>query len=547
MPHADPGAASRVAALSPFATASEALAAQAACRGDAPGLIFPMSGGTMSFAAWDAAATALARGLLASGLEPGDHLALLAENRVEWPVVQIAANRAGLVLVPLNTHYRQDDLAYAMAQSGSRAIILSPVFRSNRYLDMVTALRPRLDHLASVILLDGEATGCMGFAQLIVAGGSSQRGLPATGADDVAALLYTSGTTGFPKGTLLSNRAMLGNAFGTAMRLGLRPGDRWTSIIPLFHCAGCIMNLLGSLQTGTAYVGVPAFDPIDMFTIIESERCTAMSGVPTSYVAMLDHPKRGAFDLSSLRTGTCGGADADPALLQRCAEAFPQPGLCQVYGQTESGTLVACPEATDPHRFSTVGFPLPGYEIRITDKAGHPLPAGAIGQIEARGGMVMDGYYRAEQATSETLTPDGWLKTGDLGTLRPDGRLVMAGGRLRDMIIRGGENIYPVEIENALAIHPAIAESAVFGVPDPYYGEIVAAVVRFRSPLTAAAMAQFLGERIARFKIPAVFYAIEHFPLTASGKIRKTELRKMAAESMLVHLPAGPASGTSNA
>ena len=520
-------------ALSPFTSAGEALTAQAAHRGDQDGLVFPMSGGTMSFAAWDSAASALARSLLDLGLAPGDHIALLAENRIEWPVVQIAAGRAGLVLVPLNTHYRRDDLAYTLDQSRCRAIILSPTFRSNRYLDMVTALRPRLDRLDLVILLDGEADACLRYADLLSRGAASARECPLAGENDVAALLYTSGTTGFAKGTLLSHRAMLGNAYGTAMRLGLRPGDRWTSIIPLFHCAGCIMNLLGSLQAGGTYVGVPAFDPIDMFRIIEEERCTVLSGVPTSYVAMLDHAQRKDFDLSSLRTGTCGGADADPAQLRRCAEAFPQPGLCQVFGQTESGTLVACPEATDPARFDTVGFPLPGYEVRITDVEGRELAPGEVGQVEVRGAMVMDGYYRAEAATREVLSDDGWLKTGDLGLLRPDGRLVMAGGRLRDMIIRGGENIYPVEIENALATHPAVAECAVFGLPDAFYGEVVAVAVRLHGPLSATEITGFLAERIARFKVPAVVYGIDRLPLTASGKVRKTELRAMAARAEL--------------
>lgn len=523
--------------LTPFATAGHALAAQAAGRGGEDGLVFPLSGGTLSFAAWDAAATALARALLDHGLAPGDHLALLAENRVEWPVVQLAASRAGLVLVPLNTHYRQDDLAFTLEQSHSRAIVLSPRFRSNDYLAMVAALRPRLSRLETVILLDGEADGCLGYRALVEAGARSARPLPDTDAETLAALLYTSGTTGFPKGALLSHRAMLGNAFGSAGRLGIGPGDRWTSIIPLFHCAGCIMNLLGCLQAGAAYVGVPAFDAVDMFGIVERERCTALSGVPTSYVAMLDHPRRGEFNLSSLRTGTCGGADADPALLRRCAEVFPQPGLCQVYGQTESGTLVACPEASDPERFGTVGFPLPGFEVRITDSAGAVLGAGQVGEVEARGPMVMRGYHLDPAATAETITPEGWLKTGDLGSLRADGRLVMAGGRLRDMIIRGGENIYPVEIETILATHPAIAESAVFGVPDAYYGEIVAAAVRLKAPLTAGAMTSFLGERIARFKVPAVVFAVERFPLTASGKIRKTELRALGAAGELARLP----------
>lgn len=523
--------------LTPFATAGHALAAQASSRGGEDGLVFPLSGGTLSFAAWDAAATALARAFLDRGLTPGDHVALLAENRVEWPVVQIAASRAGLVLVPLNTHYRQDDLAFALEQSRSRAIVLSPRFRSNDYRATVAALRTRLPSLDTVILLDGEGDGCLGYAALLDAGVASTRALPEASADDIAALLYTSGTTGFPKGALLSHRAMLGNAFGSASRLGIGPGDRWTSIIPLFHCAGCIMNLLGCLQVGAAYVGVPAFDPVAMFGLIEQERCTALSGVPTSYVAMLDHPRRGAYDLSSLRTGTCGGADANPALLRRCAESFPQPGLCQVYGQTESGTLVACPEANDPDRFATVGFPLPGFEVRVTDSAGAVLGAGQVGQVEARGPMVMRGYYSDPAATAETITPDGWLKTGDLGSLRPEGRLVMAGGRLRDMIIRGGENIYPVEIENVLATHPAIAESAVFGVADAYYGEIVAAAVRLKGLTTAADLVAFLGERIARFKLPAVVFTVADFPLTASGKIRKTELRALHAAGELKPLP----------
>lgn len=523
--------------LTPFGTAGHALAVQASSRGGEDGLVFPLSGGTLSFAAWDAAATALARAFLDHGLEPGDHLALLAENRVEWPVVQVAASRAGLVLVPLNTHYRQDDLAFTLEQSRSRAIVLSPRFRSNDYLATLTALRPRLARLETVILLDGEAEGCFGYGALIEEGRRSTRPLPETKAEDLAALLYTSGTTGLPKGALLSHGAMLANAFGSASRLSIGPGDRWTSIIPLFHCAGCIMNLLGCLQAGATYVGVPAFDPVAMFGIVERERCTALSGVPTSYVAMLEHPRRGDFDLSSLRTGTCGGADADPALLRRCAEEFPQPGLCQVYGQTESGTLVACPEASDPERFATVGFPLPGFDVRITDSAGAVLGAGQVGQVEARGPMIMRGYHLDAAATAETVTPDGWLKTGDLGSVQADGRLVMAGGRLRDMIIRGGENIYPVEIENILATHPAIAESAVFGVRDAYYGEIVAAAVRLKAPAEAADLVAFLGERIARFKVPAAFFALERFPLTASGKIRKTELRALHTAGELEPLP----------
>ena len=354
--------------------------------------------------------------------------------------------------------------------------------------------------------------------------------------DAVAALLYTSGTTGFPKGALLSHRAMMMVATNSATRLGLEAGGRWTSIIPLFHCAGCILNLLGSLSHGAAYVGVPSFDPENMFRIIEAERCTHLSGVPTSYLAMLDHPSRTNYDLSSLKAGSCGGADCNPDVLQRCAAVFPIPGLSQVYGQTEGGTLFACPQHDDPLRWETAGKALPDYQLRIVDpETLARLPAGEIGEVHARGPMVMVGYYNKPEATAETII-DGWLRTGDLGYLREDGRLVIAGGRLRDMIIRGGENIYPAEIENVLQQHDAVAEVAVFGVPDDYYGEIVGAAVKLARPVSASELQALCAARIAKFKVPAVIFTVERFPLTPSGKIRKVELRELAKENRMEKL-----------
>ena len=354
--------------------------------------------------------------------------------------------------------------------------------------------------------------------------------------DAVAALLYTSGTTGFPKGALLSHRAMMMVATNSATRLGLEAGGRWTSIIPLFHCAGCILNLLGSLSHGAAYVGVPSFDPENMFRIIEAERCTHLSGVPTSYLAMLDHPARTNYDLSSLKAGSCGGADCNPDVLQRCAAVFPIPGLSQVYGQTEGGTLFACPQHDDPLRWETAGKALPDYQLRIVDpETLARLPAGEIGEVHARGPMVMVGYYNKPEATAETII-DGWLRTGDLGYLREDGRLVIAGGRLRDMIIRGGENIYPAEIENVLQQHDAVAEVAVFGVPDDYYGEIVGAAVKLARPVSASELQALCAARIAKFKVPKVIFTVERFPLTPSGKIRKVELRELAKENRMEKL-----------
>ncbi len=496
---------------------------------EAQALVFPHQNARRSFAEYRAEALALAGALSARGLGAGDHIALLAENRIEWPIVQMACAALGAVFVPLNTHYRKDDLAYALKQSDSKALICSTQYRSNPYLENVTALRPGLPLLEHVFTLEAD------YPRLI----AESHAFTPSPADPsaVAALLYTSGTTGFPKGALLSHRAMMMVGRNSAARLGLEAGGRWTSIIPLFHCAGCILNLLGCLSQGAAYVGVPSFDPENMFRIIEAERCTHLSGVPTSYLAMLDHPARTTYDLSSLKAGSCGGADCNPQVLKRCAEEFPMPGLSQVYGQTEGGTLFVCPEHDDPLRWDTAGRALPGYELRVVDpETLEPVAPGEIGEIQARGPMVMEGYYNKPEATAETIVDGGWLRTGDLGFLRDDGRLVIAGGRLRDMIIRGGENIYPAEIENVLQGHEAVAEAAVFGVPDPYYGEIVAAAVKLSAPIAAPQLQALCAARIARFKVPAVIFTVDRFPLTPSGKIRKVELRQWAQENRMERL-----------
>lgn len=496
---------------------------------EADALVFPHQNARRSFAQYHAEARALAGALAARGIRAGEHVALLAENRVEWAVVQMACAALGAVFVPLNTHYRKDDLAYALKQSDSKALICATQYRSNPYLENVTALRPALPLLAHVFTLEEDYPRLVAEDHAFTPAGPD--------ADAVAALLYTSGTTGFPKGALLSHRAMMMVATNSALRLGLAAGDRWTSIIPLFHCAGCILNLLGCLSQGAAYVGVPSFDAENMFRVIEAERCTHLSGVPTSYLAMLDHPARGDYDLTSLKAGSCGGADCNPDVLKRCAAEFPMPGLSQVYGQTEGGTLFACPEHDDPLRWETAGKALPDYQLRVV----HPetmdvLAPGEIGEIQARGPMVMEGYYNKPEATAETIIDGGWLRTGDLGYLRDDGRLVIAGGRLRDMIIRGGENIYPAEIENVLQQHEAVAEVAVFGVPDEYYGEIVGAAVKLASPVAAAELQALCAARIAKFKVPAVIFTVDRFPLTPSGKIRKVELRDWAKDNRMERL-----------
>jgi acyl-CoA synthetase (AMP-forming)/AMP-acid ligase II len=516
----------------PYPTIGDALITAAGRHPGSPALIFPHQSRTLRYRDWLEIASRAAAGFRGLGVARGDHVALLAENRFEWPVVQAAVALLGAVLVPLNTHYRREDLQYVLEHSRARMLVLSRGIGSNDFLGNLAVIRGSLPDLDLVVTLDGGSEGHASFETLSAE--APMTGFPPVAATDVGSLQYTSGTTGFPKGALLTHQGMLHNALATARRLRLRDSDRWTSIIPLFHCAGCIMNVLGCLQTGACYVGIPRFDPVKLFTTIEAQACTVLSGVPTSYLAMLQHPERKRFDLSSLRAGTCGGADADPQVLRECARELPIPNLMQVYGQTEAGTLVSCPSVDDPARFDTAGPVLEGCEVRITDADdGRALQRGTIGQIEVRGPIVMRGYFDRPEATREALSGDGWLRTGDLGYLREDERLVIAGGRLRDLIIRGGENVYPVEVENCLRRHPAVEEVAVFGIADAYYGEIVAAAVRPRRSVPVSSLVEHCRSHIAGFKVPASWYRVTEYPMTSSGKIRKLELRELAAASRL--------------
>jgi fatty-acyl-CoA synthase len=454
----------------------------------------------------------------------------LAENRTEWIIVQMAVALVGATFVPLNSHYTKDDLAWVLEQSQAKIIFCSQSFRSHNYLVMCQAIKDQISGLKQVVAFESEEWRKLSACVLPEENSSSVT------LDQPAMLLFTSGTTGFPKGALLSHRAVMWDSLAGAERLRTTATDKMTSIIPLFHCAGCVMSVLGCLQTGAAYIGVPSFDPVGMFRVIQGEKCTMLSGVPTSFLAMHEHSARNDFDLSSLRAGTCGGADVDPEVLRSCAEEWPMPGLCQVYGQTEVATLSTCPDVDDPKRFITAGPALRGLEVRITDaETDVPVEQGQIGQIETRGPTNMDCYDRNPAATAETIQ-EGWLKSGDLGYLDKDGYLVISGGRLKDMIIRGGENIYPVEIENVLREHPSIEEIAVVAEKDEFYGEVVSAVIKSNGAATEAAKSSYCVGKIARFKIPTKIYQIDAFPMTASRKIQKNKLRDMIAASQLTRI-----------
>jgi fatty-acyl-CoA synthase len=507
---------------------------------DQEGLVFPETGQRLTFAQWLHDVDALASALRQAGVRPGETVAIWAENRIEWLVAQVAIAAIGAVLVPVNTHLREDDVRHVLTHARVTAILLSERFRANEYRSIIESIRPQLEHLRVVVSFDepvSSSPGTLSYRALL----GEHSGTPVDAwkwnVRDAASIQYTSGTTGTPKGAVLCFDGMLRNARGTIERLGVVAGDRWTSIIPLFHCAGCIMNSLAALLAGATYVGISAFDAGRMLQLIEDERCTVLTGVPTSYLAMLNYPGRAEYDLGSLRTGTCGGADCDPALLERCASEFPIHGLVQVYGQTEASTLIALDDAASPQRVRTAGLPLNGMEVRVTDvHTRMPLGTGDVGQLEVRGPMVMLGYHEDPVATARTIDSDGWMQTGDLGCVRHDGRVELVGGRLRDVIIRGGENVYPVEVENLLREHPDIREIAVFAVPDHYYGEIVAAAIESDALLTPADLKQFCRGRIAGFKHPARVFSVSEWPMTSSGKILKRQLQVAVKEGRLKEL-----------
>ncbi len=514
-----------------FETPIAALTVVATHSPDKNAFVFPE--GALSFGDWNNKSTALARGLLDLGFKRGDNIAILAQNSIYWPIVQLAVAKAGMVLVPLNTYYKLEDLTYALVNSRARAIFFTPAFRTNKYLDLIREAAKQSEDLRSKVVIGGRAEECLGLDDLIAEGAASSTVLPTIEGEDDAAIIYTSGTTGFPKGAILRHQAVMADGGAVFSRLKIGSEDRITSIVPMFHSASFCVAIPGCLAVGATFLGLEAFDAVEMFDVIERHRATVHVAVPTSLRMMLEHPRRNEFDLSSLRVGTCGGADVEPELLRRCAAEFPIPGLVQAYGLTESAGLISCPEPGDPDRFETAGQPLPEYNVRIVDpESGAILGCDAIGEVQINSPSNMRRYFANDGETRKAIDADGWLKTGDLGQVRQDGKLVLSGGRLKDMIIRGGENIYPAEVERILLSHPTVSEVAVFGIKDDYFGEIVAAAVRGGN-VTAGELSDHCARRIAKYKIPAKYFRIEAFPLTPSGKIRKVALREMVADGKL--------------
>ena len=471
-----------------------------------------------------------ARGLWGLGLRPGDRVGVWASNCVEWVALQLATALAGIVLVNVNPAYRAHELRFALRKSGMKTIFLHERDPRVCYLDILNEARAGQDlPLRNVVLLGKPA-----WDEMLASGVD----LPALviKPHDVVNIQYTSGTTGSPKGVLLTHHNLTNNAYVVGRALRLAPGDRLCSPVPLYHCFGCVMSSLLAVVHGIALV-MPAaqFDPLATLQAIAAERCTLIYGVPTMFIAELEHPDFRKYDMSSLRSGVMAGAPCPVEVMKRVIADMHCPGMTVAYGQTESSPAITGSGVDDDleHRVSTIGNTLPETEVKIVQPWNNEMvEIGERGELCARGYMVMKGYDGEPEATARAVDADGWLHTGDLAVMRADGYFHIA-GRLKEMIIRGGENIYPREIEEFLHQHPKIADVYVVGLPDARLGESVLAWIKLKSgeSMTEGEVRDYCQGQIAHFKIPQCIRFVDGFPMTVTGKVQKFRIREQEIEA----------------
>jgi fatty-acyl-CoA synthase len=497
----------------------------------------------------------VASSLLALGVERGEHVGIWSMNVPEWVVSQFAAGRLGAVLVNVNPAYRVHELADALAMADVATLLVGSPFKGSNFVAMVESLCPevaqaescewsvsRLPRLKRLIALgDRPGRGWWTWAELEPGNRAAQADLaalaPQLSAGDVYNIQFTSGTTGLPKGAMLTHRNVLANAYYTGERLRYSEQDRVCVPVPFYHCFGCVLGTLVCAIYGSAIVvPAPSFDAGATLSAIAAERCTAVYGVPTMYVAQLEHPDFARHDLSSLRTGIMSGAPCPLPLMDKVVNKMGIGEICIGYGQTEASPIITFTSVDDPTdiRVGTVGKPIPGLDVKLLDPAtAREVSTGETGELCARGHCVMAGYYNNPEATARAVDPAGWLHTGDLARRRDDGNYRIV-GRSKELIIRGGENIYPAEVEEFLHHHPSVAEVAVAGVPDIKYGEVVAAwiVPKTGAALTPEDLRCYCRDQIAYFKVPQYVMIVDQLPRTVTGKIRKHVLKEKAIDEL---------------
>jgi fatty-acyl-CoA synthase len=451
---------------------------------------------------------------------PGEHIAVYAPNVAEWLLLELGAGLAGLVLVTVNPANRARELEYVLRQSRSSGVFFLDSFRGNPMSDWVTQVGQGLPELREAV--------SFGDWESFLASRKAGTSLPAVGPDDPAQIQYTSGTTGSPKGALLHHRGLTNNSRFYARLIDLRGDDVYAHAMPFFHTAGCVMAALGTIQARATHAFLPAFEPARLLELMEQEGATHMLGVPTMMIALMEQPEFERRDLSRMRVAVAGGASVPPEIVRRI-ESRLGASFCIVYGQTEASPLITQTRLDDTpqDKAHTVGPPVPGADVKIADPTtAEPVEFGAVGELCVRGYMVMKEYFDKPEATVATLDDDGWLHTGDLATMDERGYCRVT-GRLKEMVIRGGENLFPAEIEATLIQHPDVTEVAVIGVPDPLMGEELAAFIRVTGrPPNAAALREYVREALAAPKAPRYWVFVDEFPLTGSGKIQKFVLRE---------------------
>ncbi|HYZ22441.1 MAG TPA: AMP-binding protein [Rhodopila sp.] len=527
--------------------------------GDRPGLIVHQQGIHWTWAELAERVEGFAAGLVALGLQPGDRIGIWSPNNAEWIISQFATAKAGLILVNINPAYRISELEYALNKVGCRALITATQFKASDYIGMVNTLAPelatshpgelhaaKLPSLRSVIQVGGNAPGTFAFDKVphLVHGSHRQqlRELaPLLQFDDPINIQFTSGTTGLPKGATLTHHNILNNGYFCGELMHYTEQDKVCIPVPMYHCFGMVIGALACLTHGSAIVFPgEGFDPLATLQTVAEYRCTSLYGVPTMFIAELDHPRFREFDLTSLRTGMMAGSPCPVEVMRRCIRDMHLSEITIGYGMTETSPVSTQTRIGDTleQQTATVGRPQPHVEIKIIDTEGRIVPRGTPGEICTRGYSVMLGYWDDPEKTAEAIDRAGWMHTGDLGTMDADGYCAVV-GRIKDMVIRGGENIYPREIEEFLYRHPAIVDVQVFGVPDPKFGEELCAWIKLRAgeTLTEEDVRAFCRDQIAHYKVPRYVRFVEEFPMTVTGKMQKYLMRQAMAEELDARQP----------
>ncbi|WP_329577782.1 AMP-binding protein [Kitasatospora sp. NBC_01250] len=483
----------------------------------------------------------VALGLLAQGVRPGDRIGIWSPNRAEWMLLQYATARIGAIMVSINPGYRTHELEYVLRQSGTRMVAATPRYKTSDYAAMLTEARPNCPQLREVVLFGEDS-----WEQLLVAG---RQGDPAALAaveaglrpDDPINIQYTSGTTGFPKGATLSHRNILNNGYFVAELCEYTERDRICVPVPFYHCFGMVMgNLAATTHGACVVIPAPTFDPAATLAAVAAERCTSLYGVPTMFIAELNDPGFADHDLGSLRTGIMAGSPCPAEVMKQVIEKMHMGAVSICYGMTETSPVSTQTRSQDgfEQRIATVGRVGPHLEVKVVDPGtGATVPRGEAGELCTRGYSVMLGYWDEPERTAEAVDPQGWMHTGDLAVMDQDGYLAVT-GRIKDMVIRGGENIYPREIEEFLLTHPDVLDAQVVGVPDEKYGEELMAWIRLRAgapELTAEALRAYATGRLAHYKIPRYVHLVDAFPMTVTGKVRKIEMREEAVRLLAGH------------